>query len=210
MRTVEMVRLVDTMKASINETRSALLKAAPGRSDYPRLTDSGGFIPARAVPADDTTRVALAGLGVEAARDVYLDASAVARLLRGEIDTAHRTIERQQAAINRYEVEIHKKYSIAVACLVFLLVGAPLGLSIRRSSLAMTGAIATGIFVFYWVTLVFGEKLADRGFIAPGVGMWIANVVTLIAAVYLIAYVSLDVQATAPVWRRVLDRIRGQ
>jgi lipopolysaccharide export system permease protein len=74
----------------------------------------------------------------------------------------------------------------------------------------MTGAIATGIFVFYWVTLVFGEKLADRGFIAPGVGMWIANVVTLIAAVYLIAYVSLDVQATAPVWRRVLDRIRGQ
>lgn len=207
MRSSEMVRLVDSMHASIDEVRRDLIAAVPGY-DPPESTDHDVLPSPAVVPGDDTSRGALAALSVEDARKVYLNAIATARLQRGEIDAAQRSIERQQAAIRRYEVEIHKKYSIAVACLVFMLIGAPLGLRMKRSSLAMTGAMATGIFVFYWVTLVFGEKLADRGFISPSIGMWIANVVTLIAAIYLVAYVSLDAGATAPLRRRLLDWIR--
>ncbi len=102
---------------------------------------------------------------------------------------------------DRYRVEIHKKYSIAVACLIFALIGVPLGLSMRRGGLGAVGATALGIFMFYWVTLVQGEKLADRGFLIPWVGMWAANLVMSLVGIALLLYVLLDVRAR-PLFRR--------
>ena len=59
------------------------------------------------------------------------------------------------------------------------------------------GATALGIFLFYWVTLVQGEKLADRDKLEPWVGMWGANIVMLVIAALLILYVLLDLRARA-------------
>ncbi len=214
MRTVDMVRLVDSLKASVAAARRGLMLNAPGIDSTFLGLDEDAALPSPASAGGDANpvpgRVALANLDRDEVRNVYVDAAGAARLVRGEIDDVSRTVHWQEQRINRYSVEIHKKYSIAVACLVFLLVAAPLGLSMRRSSLAMTGAVAMGIFVFYWVTLVWGEKLADRDKIEPGVGMWIANVVTLAFAIYLVAYVTLDLQATQPLHRRIIDKIRGR
>jgi lipopolysaccharide export system permease protein len=124
------------------------------------------------------------------------------RSTRTAIDDARRTVGFETQRVDRYRVEIHKKHSIAVACLIFVLIGAPLGLSTRRGGLATAGAMAVGIFLFYWVTLVQGEKLADRGFLAPWFGMWIANIVMIIVGVFLLVYVSLDLRATARLRRR--------
>lgn len=230
MRTSDMVTLVDSLKASVATSKASLVALAPGfshdttgtsPSDLNYLNDQidtdgpNDFADSAADNAGGPgtaieRRVGTADLGPSAARTVYLDAAAAARLNRGEIDNVRRTVVWQEQKISRYAVEIHKKYSIAVACLVFLLVAAPLGLSIRRSSLAMTGAVAMAIFVFYWVTLVFGEKLADRGELSPGVGMWVANVVTLCGAAYLMLYVTLDLQATPPLRRRIKSWLTGR
>jgi lipopolysaccharide export system permease protein len=107
-------------------------------------------------------------------------------------------------------VEIHKKYSIALACLIFVLIGAPLGLSIRRGGLGRAGALAIAVFLFYWVTLVQGEKLADRGFLTPWVGMWAANIAMTILGLWLMVYVSLDLRATSPLRTRLLQRFRSR
>ena len=104
--------------------------------------------------------------------------------------------------MNRYSVEIHKKYSIATACLIFMLLGAPLGLSIRRGGLGTSALIALGVFMLYWTTLVQGEKLADRGLLSPWISMWIANVVVGFVAVGLFAYVAMDLRTTTRLrWR---------
>jgi lipopolysaccharide export system permease protein len=74
--------------------------------------------------------------------------------------------------ISQYSVEIHKKFSIPVACLVFVLIGAPLGVMARR------GGIGTGVlysiffFLVYWVGMIRGEALADRLAIPPWAAMW--------------------------------------
>ena len=79
--------------------------------------------------------------------------------------------------IKRYEVEIHKKYSIPFACIVFVLLGAPL--AIRSGKKGMTMAIAFSILLFlvYYVFLIGGEKLADRELMSPWLSMWLANIV---------------------------------
>ncbi len=85
-------------------------------------------------------------------------------------------LENMEHQIDSYYVEIHKKYSIPTACIVFVLVGVPLGIMARRGGFGIAATLSLGFFVLYWVCLIGGEKLADRDIVQPAVGMWIANV----------------------------------
>jgi lipopolysaccharide export system permease protein len=85
-----------------------------------------------------------------------------------------------------YMVEVHKKYALPVACLVFVLVGAPLGALARRGGIGVGVGLSIGFFILYWACLIAGEKLADRGIIAPWLGMWIANIILTVFGIFLI------------------------
>ncbi len=74
-----------------------------------------------------------------------------------------------------YLVEYHKKYSIPAACVVFILIGAPLGILIRRSGWPMAAGISLAFFLLYWAFLIGGEILADRQLISPFFAMWNPN-----------------------------------
>ena len=83
-------------------------------------------------------------------------------------------------------VEIHKKFSIPIACIVFVLVGAPLGILSRRGNMAASGGIGLFFFILYWAFLIAGEELADRQIISPAMAMWSPNVVVGIFGGYLV------------------------
>lgn len=87
--------------------------------------------------------------------------------------------------IHEYSVEIYKKYSIPFACIVFVLIGAPLGIMARRGTFGVAASLSLGFFLLYWSCLIGGEKLADRGFIDPWFGMWSANIIIGIMGLYL-------------------------
>ncbi|OQX95455.1 hypothetical protein B6I21_05340 [candidate division KSB1 bacterium 4572_119] len=72
-------------------------------------------------------------------------------------------------------VEIYKKYSIPFACVVFVLIGAPLGIMAHRGSMAIGGGISLIFFIVYWIFLIGGEELADRDMLSPFLSMWMAN-----------------------------------
>ena len=90
---------------------------------------------------------------------------------------AERTVSLRQRQKNSYIVEIHKKYAISAACLVFVLIGAPLGVRIRRGSLGVSVGVSLCFFLLYWACLLGGEELADRDLIDPVWAMWAANIV---------------------------------
>ena len=97
--------------------------------------------------------------------------------------------------INNYEranytlmVEVHKKYSIPFACIVFVLVGAPLGIMSRKGNLAVAGGISFGFFLLYWASLIAGEELADNQIISPFIAMWLADIVVGAGGVYLVIH----------------------
>ncbi|HET6350066.1 MAG TPA: LptF/LptG family permease, partial [Candidatus Krumholzibacteria bacterium] len=88
--------------------------------------------------------------------------------------------------IQRYKVEIHKKYSIPFACVVFVLVGSPLAIRLSRSGMNMAIGLSIVFFLVYYVCLIGGEKLADRGFTTPFLAMWSPNIVFGTLALFLL------------------------
>ena len=109
-----------------------------------------------------------------------------------EVRKQWRLIDNREARINEFEVEIHKKFSIPAACLVFALIGAPLGALIRRRGAAVSVGVSLFFFWVYWMFLIGGEELADRGFIPPTLAMWAPNIVFALAGWRLLHMVAYD------------------
>ena len=86
---------------------------------------------------------------------------------------------------NKYSVEVQKKYSIPFACIVFMLVGAPLGILAKKGGFAVGMSISLAFFIMYWTFLIAGENLADRGMISPFWAMWSPNILIGSLGIYL-------------------------
>jgi len=86
---------------------------------------------------------------------------------------------------NRYDVEIQKKFSLAAACLIFVLIGAPIALRFPRGGVGLVIGVSFAVFGLYYVGLIGGETLADKGFLPPWLAMWAANLILLALGVVL-------------------------
>jgi lipopolysaccharide export system permease protein len=73
-------------------------------------------------------------------------------------------------------IEVHKKFALPAACIVFVLVGAPIGMRVRRGGPAVA-FVSIGFFLFYYACLVGGEVYAKALLLPPWLAMWIANLV---------------------------------
>lgn len=102
------------------------------------------------------------------------------------IQRVHDGIDYSHRQRNKFLVEYHKKFAIPVASIVFILIGAPIGIRSRRGGLGFAMGMSTLVFVFYYLALTGGEDLADRRLLPPWLSMWLANLVFLLFAVWLL------------------------
>jgi lipopolysaccharide export system permease protein len=86
---------------------------------------------------------------------------------------------------NRYDVEIQKKFSLAAACIIFVLVGAPIALRFPRGGVGLVIGVSLFIFAVYYVGLIGGEELANRSIISAFWAMWSTNVLMTIVGLIL-------------------------
>lgn len=133
------------------------------QKDFRNLTlpSTGGYVISNAV---DSTQIFLQ------AQSRLLSATSVAKSLFASLDN----MERQ---IYSYQTEIEKKYSIPFAAIVFVFLGAPLGMMARRGNFGVSAGFSILFFVVYWAFLIAGEKLSDREMLSPFMAMWLANIV---------------------------------
>jgi lipopolysaccharide export system permease protein len=94
----------------------------------------------------------------------------------GEVGSLAERARTLQLRANEYSVEWHKKWAIPVACIIFVLIGAPLAVRFPRGGAGMVIMISTMIFGIYYISLIGGESLGDKGRIAPFVGPWLPNI----------------------------------
>ena len=117
--------------------------------------------------------LALRGLADPARR---LDAAALPPAVRTELSLSRLETDAYRRRIAQLEVEVHKKYSLAFACVVFVLVGAPLGVRVRRGGMTV-GFLSLAFFLFYFICLVAGEGLSERLLLPTMLAMWLPNLV---------------------------------
>jgi lipopolysaccharide export system permease protein len=168
--------------AGVKEARAAGLQARAVRSEGQEQATNGArardtavsaTIPVRSSPARPLARPSAlpprpSTPGVD---------SAEVRLFQSRLNDAREQIEMHEKTRDRYLVEIHKKFSLAAACIVFVLVGAPIALRFPRGGVGLVIGVSLGIFAMYYVGLIGGEALADRSIISPFWGMWAHNVI---------------------------------
>lgn len=118
----------------------------------------------------------------------------------------------------RFAIEIEKKFSLAAACIVLALVGAPIALRFPRGGVGLVIGVSFSIFALYYVCLIGGESLANNLIITPFWAMWAANII--FGVVGLVLFARMGHESTtgrggeaAEVVRRVRDwlahRLRG-
>jgi lipopolysaccharide export system permease protein len=95
---------------------------------------------------------------------------------------------RYKQAENKYLVELHKKIAMPVSAIIFVLIGAPLGMIVRRGGLGTSGGISLAFFLIYWGILMTGERLADRLLMSPFMAMWSANIIFAVVGLVLVRY----------------------
>jgi len=105
--------------------------------------------------------------------------------LERQMNNEYRLIQNYQKSQNKYAVEIHKKFSLPIACILFVLVGAPLGTLTRKGGFIVAISMGFGFFLIYYIFLIGGEELADRNRVSPFIGMWAPNFLLLITGIYL-------------------------
>ncbi len=106
--------------------------------------------------------------------------------LARHIQRSGQQVKAQQRTMDRYNLEIQKKYAIPGAIIAFVLIGAPLGTISRRKGMGGSIAVSIVLFIIYWAFLIGGEDLADRGLVSPFWAMWSANFLIGALGLYLL------------------------
>jgi lipopolysaccharide export system permease protein len=93
------------------------------------------------------------------------------------------SVERKEL---RHLVEYHKKFSIPFACLIFILLGAPIAIKMGRSGKGWGIAFSILLFAGYYAWITGGEQLADRRFLPPWMAMWMPNIALSLLGAWLL------------------------
>ena len=112
--------------------------------------------------------------------------------------------------MNSYGVEIHKKFALAVACFVFVLLGAPIALRFPRGGVGLTIGVSLFVFALYYVCLIAGESIAKRGLMPAVVSMWMANLIFALVALWMLLKMGQEGStARGGDMREMIDSIKG-
>ena len=187
-------------KTAQRATPSAIAAAKAPRPTFrgPQSPHGGTF---RAPPsagaanagAPRTVEAAVAALRAqEAARGKTFEApqapnqiSSPAYLLSSaaQIEVMKSRVHDAETSMSRYETEIQKKFALAAACIVFVLLGAPIGIRFPRGGVGLVIGVSIIAFALYYVGLVVGEDLADKLILNPVIAMWMANTLFTVVGV---------------------------
>ncbi len=105
--------------------------------------------------------------------------------IRQEYEFKSYVMEEDRTTIRRHGIEMHKKFTLSFACLVFFFIGAPLGAIIRKGGIGTPLVLSVFLFIFYYIIDNSGYKLARDGVLPVWEGIWLSSFVLLPLGVFL-------------------------
>lgn len=116
---------------------------------------------------------------------IYESAMNNLRSNKSTVDYSMQNFDQDQERINRHDIEWHRKFTLSFACMILLLIGAPLGAIVRKGGLGMPVIFSLIFFILYHMISITGEKLAREGVLTPFWGMWLSSSVLLPMGLFL-------------------------
>ena len=112
--------------------------------------------------------------------------------------------------IRRHQIELMKKFTLSLACLIFFFIGAPLGAIIRKGGLGMPIVVSVLLFIVYYIIDNMGYKLARDGRWEVWQGIWLSSAVLLPLGIFLTKKAVNDSAVFNPdAWLNFLRRFTG-
>lgn len=132
-----------------------------------------------------------------------------ARAQRDQIDYNAIVLDDYQRYIRKHEVELHRKFTLAFACLIFFFIGAPLGAIIRKGGLGTPVIISVVMFIFYYIIDNTGYKMAREAIWPCWAGMWLSSFVLLPIGIFLTYKAATDSALFNPeAWAKIFEPLK--
>jgi lipopolysaccharide export system permease protein len=132
-----------------------------------------------------------------------------AKAMKDKIDYNALMLDDYQRYIRKHEIELHRKFTLAFACLIFFFIGAPLGAITKKGGLGAPVVISVVMFIVYYIIDNTGYKMAREALWPCGLGMWLSSMVLLPIGIFLTYKAATDSALFNPeVWMKWLSRIK--
>ena len=103
------------------------------------------------------------------------------------------------------KVELSKKFAIPFTCLLFGLLGAPLGIHSSRGGKSGSFATSVMVILLYYMGLIFAQNMGKSGQVEPYSSIWVPNIIIF----FVIIYTSYKMQKDLPfnLTNRIVDNL---
>lgn len=115
-----------------------------------------------------------------------------ARDTKTYISTNAGNVDDQSRLVRKHDIEWWKKFTLSVSCIIFFLIGAPLGAIIRKGGLGMPVVISVLFFVLWYILTLTSEKFVREGLMPSAVGMWSASLLLFVVGIFLTRKATMD------------------
>lgn len=182
----ELTHLVDTMRMEEKTMAKGVADYSKPYLNLKRYGYDTAAIPANTVPVkfakatdllseyDHTKQIQIMELAMNKARNI-----------KNYVDVTAKQIDYKDHDITMHMIEVYRKFTLSIACMVLFFIGAPLGSIIRKGGLGWPLFYCVLFFIIYHVTSMIGEKLAENNILTAFGGMWLSTAVLLPAGLFL-------------------------
>lgn len=185
MNLAELDHFSDSLQTAVVAERNDLVQY--GRRNVQHLADTTGWYDTAGSTSQAAPRSPWYGALPSVSRGRVFDkAREASRNHIRSLENAISNMEGKQLRQHRHDIEWHRKYILALGCMVLFLVGSSLGALVRRGGLGVPTLIALGVFLMYYSLSMLGEQLVKIGTMTPWSGMWLSTLTLLPIAALLL------------------------
>lgn len=132
-----------------------------------------------------------------------------AKGMKDKIDYNALMLDDHQRYIRKHEIELHRKFTLAFACLIFFFIGAPLGAITRKGGLGAPVVISVVMFIVYYIIDNTGYKMAREALWPCWSGMWLSSMVLLPIGIFLTYTAATDSPLFNPeAWVKYIHKLK--
>jgi len=166
-----LIKDVDSFSNTLNKNQKTYLRRITSSSGAKRIFKTTHLECTTEVFPESITDI----LDLESRINVLQVSKGNVEDLISRLETYTTSVRKQKVDLNKFEIAIHEKYALGVACIVLFFIGAPIGAIIRKGGLGLPALYAFGLFLVYYFVGIFAKNTAEDGTISPFLSSWLST-----------------------------------